>query len=104
MDTEKKIQDEIDQTMQSIEGIKRAGVNPYVFNKIMSRLNEKEEPSIFAFKGFKLAFAMVTLFIIVNLVTIFLIQKDSTQSVYTREQMIDNITYEYFLKTPYYNY
>ncbi|HEY5535746.1 MAG TPA: hypothetical protein VIL99_12545 [Ignavibacteria bacterium] len=104
MDTEKKIQDEIDQTIQSIEGIKRAGVNPYVFNKIMSRLNEKEEPSIFAFKGFKLAFAMVTLFIIVNLVTIFLIQKDSTQSVYTREQMIDNITYEYFLKTPYYNY
>jgi hypothetical protein len=104
MDTEKKIQDEIDQTMQSIEGIKRAGVNPYVFNKVMSRLNEKEETSIFTFKGFKLAFAMVTLFIIVNLVTIFLIQKDSTQSVYTREQMIDNITYEYFLKTPYYNY
>ncbi|HEY5123269.1 MAG TPA: hypothetical protein VIK14_05985 [Ignavibacteria bacterium] len=104
MDTEKKIQDEIDQTMQSIEGFKRVGVNPYVFNKVMSRLNEKEEPSIFAFKGFKLAFALITLFIIVNLVVIFLIQKDSTQSVYTREQMIDNITYEYFLKTPYYSY
>jgi len=104
METEKKIQGEIDQIMQSIEGIKRAEMNPYVFNKVMSRLNEKEEPSIFASKGFKLAFAMVTLFVLVNLVTIFLIQKESTQITYTREQMIDNITYEYFLKTPYFNY
>ena len=104
MDKEKNIQNEIDQTMRSIEGIKRTGVNPYLFNKVIGRINMNEELSIVTTKGFKLAFAMITLFIVVNLVTIFVIQNDGTQNVYTREQMINNLTNEYFLKTPYYYY
>ena len=100
METKNKIQEEINLTMQSIDGIKRADVNPYLFNKVMSRINENDETSVASNRGFRLAFVMLTLFIVVNIFTIFMIQKSSNQNTYTREQNINNITYEYFLTNP----
>ena len=52
MTAQEKIQQEIEQTLQSLDGAKRAEANPFLFTRIKARLNKKAngwEEGIFSF-------------------------------------------------------
>jgi hypothetical protein len=52
MTPQEKIQQEIEQTLQSLDGIKRAQANPFLFTRIKARMNKKAngwEEGIFSF-------------------------------------------------------
>jgi len=42
MDNKKQIQEEVEKTLNSLDGVQRASANPYLFTRIKARL-EKEE-------------------------------------------------------------
>jgi len=41
MDSKEKIQQEIEQTLQSLENVKRAEANPFLFTRIKARMDKK---------------------------------------------------------------
>ena len=41
MTSKEKIQQEIEQTLQSLDGVKRAEANPFLFTRIQARMNKK---------------------------------------------------------------
>ena len=52
MTSKDKIQQEVERTLQSLEGVKRAEANPYLFTRIKARMNKKAngwEEGIFSF-------------------------------------------------------
>ncbi len=42
MDNKKHIQEEVEKTLNSLEGIQRAAANPYLFTRIKARLEREE--------------------------------------------------------------
>ena len=52
MTPQEKIQQQIEQTLQSLDGVKRAQANPFLFTRIKARMNKKAngwEEGIFSF-------------------------------------------------------
>jgi len=47
MNNKKRIQEEVEKTLESLDGIERAGSSPYLFTRIKARL-EKEEKSFWS--------------------------------------------------------
>ena len=43
MSTKKNIQEEVEKTLNSLEGIQRAAANPYLFTRIKARLESEEK-------------------------------------------------------------
>ena len=70
MTSKEQIQQEIDQTLQSIDGAKRAEANPFLFTRIQARMNKKTSPweeRTFSFISRPaIAFAIVVLVMAVN--------------------------------------
>ena len=66
MTPKEKIQQEIEQTLQSLDGVKRAEANPFLFTRIKARMNKKAngwEEGIFSFVS-KPAIAVAILVIV----------------------------------------
>ncbi|HKC35151.1 MAG TPA: hypothetical protein VKB95_03780 [Chitinophagaceae bacterium] len=70
MTSKEKIQQEIEQTLQSLDSVKRAGANPFLFTRIQARMNKKTsrwEERTFSFVSRPaIAFAIVVLVMAVN--------------------------------------
>jgi hypothetical protein len=70
MTTKEQIQQEIDQTLQSLEGTKRAEANPFLFTRIQARMNKRssrwEEKTFSFISRPAIAFAIVVLVMAVN--------------------------------------
>jgi hypothetical protein len=68
MTTKESIQQEIEKTLQSLDGVKRAEVNPFLFTRIKARMNKKgswEWVSSFVSRP-AIAFAIVLLVMAIN--------------------------------------
>lgn len=78
--TKQNIEEQINLTMQSIEGIQRANANPFLYEKVMMRVNTpeipSEEPGWNYNRGVKYALVML-LFIALNIATILQISRDT---------------------------
>ena len=69
MTSKEKIQQEIEQTLQSLEGIKRAEANPFLFTRIQARMAKKEtvwERTFSFISKPAIAMAIVLLVMVVN--------------------------------------
>ena len=69
MTPQEKIQQEIERTLQSLEGMKRAEANPFLFTRIKARLNKKANgwEWIFSFVSRPaIAVAIILLVMVVN--------------------------------------
>lgn len=79
--TENKTEEQINLTMQSIEGMQRAKANPFLYEKVMSRLNQQPVqtniPGWNYNTGIKYALVML-IFIVLNVATILQITNETT--------------------------
>jgi len=70
MTSKEKIQQEIEQTLQSLDGLKRAEANPFLFTRIQARMNKKSsrwEERAFSFLSRPaIAVAIVVVVMVVN--------------------------------------
>ena len=70
MTSKEQIQQEIEQTLQSLDGAKRAEANPFLFTRIQARMNKKtsrwEERTFSFLSKPAIAFAIVILVMAVN--------------------------------------
>ena len=70
MTSKEKIQQEIEQTLQSLDGAKRAEANPFLFTRIQARMNKKtgrwEERTFSFISKPAIAFAILVLVMAVN--------------------------------------
>jgi hypothetical protein len=110
MEKDKKIT-EAEKTLQVLEGIGKAEMNPFLFTKIMNRMEEAD--SIVKRFNFKLAITIVVVCLLTNFATIFFdsgsnsydysnYNNDNTDS--TRIIQIKTLATEYSLTNNYYFY
>ena len=107
----KNIQEEIDLTLQSLDGISKAEANPLLYEKIMNRMNEKLKANLVI--RYKYAFISLVV-LIINLFSIlyFAYSGDNTSVTNsittnittTKEEIIKNLATEYSLTNNSYNY
>lgn len=76
--TDSRIEEQINLTMKSTEGMQRAKANPFLYEKIMSKINQPSSdiPGWNYNTGIKYALIML-LFIALNIATILQISKDN---------------------------
>lgn len=89
------IENEVDKTLQSLEGIKRAQPNPYLFTRIMARMHKHngwEKVTYFIARPV-IAFAVLLFVIVINALVVF--QFNRTSSNETEGIVINDIADEY---------
>lgn len=88
-----KIEEQINLTMQSIEGMQRAKANPFLYEKVMSRLNQQPVqtniPGWNYNTGIKYAL-VVLLFIALNIATILQITNETNSVKVTQDTSVEN--------------
>jgi hypothetical protein len=100
MKDKRHIQEQVDKTLDSLDGIKRASTDPFLFTRIQARL-QKEETNFwgqaFAFMNEPMvAFAGVAIAIIINAVVLFESRSESVKNIQDEEQVFAS---EYNLST-----
>lgn len=96
------IETEIEKTLNSLDGMDRAEVNPFLYTKIANRLDEQEtSESRF---NFKVAIAVVIVCLLINLVTYFYSPWNSYTTEYDRETKLQTVATEYSFSNNYYLY
>ena len=105
MDNKKRIQEEVEKTLNSLDGIQRAVANPYLFTRVKARL-EKQERSFWS-KALTLiarpsvAVPAIVLTILINTAIFFefnserlQIPQDEEQAFASEYNLSDNTIYE----------
>jgi len=100
MKDKRHIQEQVDKTLDSLDGIQRASANPFLFTRIQARL-QKEETNFwsqaFAFISRPMvAFAGVAIAIIINAVVLLESRSESVKNTQDDEQVFAS---EYNLST-----
>jgi hypothetical protein len=105
MNNKKRIQEEVEKTLESLDGIERAGSNPYLFTRIKARL-EKEEKSFWSMaltfiSRPSVAVPAIVLTILINTAIFFEFRSERVQTPQDEEQVFageynlsDNTIYE----------
>lgn len=93
---------EADKTLQILDGISRAEANPFLFSKIIKRMEEAE--TVGKRFNFKLAIAVVVICILTNLASYFYISGNNYSADYEREFKLKTLATEYSLTNNYYFY
>src|SRR5438128_2450510 len=101
----KKIED----TINSLEGIKQADANPFLYTKIQERLNNKNIKKIFPVKQniFVLRFAVILIAaLLLNVFTYFTYPEpeNNTPNTNSREENLKSFAKEYSITGSTYNY
>jgi len=81
MEKRNLIENEAEKTLQSLDGIGKAEVNPYLYNKILNGINEPagQEKKF----NFRLALAVMIICILTNLATMLSVQSSSSTTAGT---------------------
>jgi len=103
MDKEIKLEEEVNLTLNSLDGIQQAEANPYLSQKISARLNENvigvtivKHKLIYTF--------MILLIIIMNIVTLVAINGGNKALTNSREEMLKTVATDYSIIDKSYNY
>ena len=88
------IQQEVDKTLSSLDGVERATPDPFLFTRVMASLKRDEKnfwSSALAFLSRPtVAFAMIVIAILVNAVIYYQSRSESSQSIPEGEQLFAN--------------
>lgn len=95
------IEEKINLTLESVKGMQRAKANPFLYEKVMNRINSQidmqktpsEVPGWNSSKGIKYALIML-LFIALNIATILQISRDTTTVKVNRQTSTETKTQE----------
>jgi hypothetical protein len=91
MKTEKQVEQEVDKTLDSLNGMKRASANPYLYTRIQSRMQNDGGRIWGTITGFLtrpvVAFAAILLIILINLAVFFQNSKDNLPIAQDDEQL-----------------
>jgi hypothetical protein len=94
MNNKERIQQEVDKTLNSVEGIQKASANPYLFTRIRARLERHEKSfwsrAITFISRPAIAVATVVVAIFINTAVFFESKSESTQSTTEGEQLFAN--------------
>ena len=100
MKDKRHIQEQVDKTLDSLDGIQRASANPFLLTRIQARLQREESnfwSQAFAFISRPtVAFAGLAFAIIINTVVLFEFRSDSVKNTQDEEQTFAS---EYNLST-----
>jgi len=95
MRNHEKIEEEVERTLNSLEGISRAKANPYLYGRISSQLQISEKS-----KKHILGFVLVAIIILlINFITLISYNKGTHEI--TKEQKVKAFIYDYKLETDY---
>jgi hypothetical protein len=96
------IQHKVEEVMQSLDGAQRAEASPYLYSKVMNRLQNKTASSRkFLRLSWELAFAMI-LFTGLNIAAFFYFKQDDSQN--DDNGSITSLANEYTINSNNYNY
>lgn len=109
MSTEKNEEREkrINDTINSLEGLGKAKANPFFFTRLEARMQQELLPASgpFAFlSNLKLSVAVLTIFMVLNVGSIFLISGNSSDTTVQEEATLETFSEEYFSGASQYNY
>jgi len=105
MDNKKRIQEEVEKTLNSLDGIERAVANPYLFTRIKAGL-EKDEKSVWSkaltfMSRPSVAVPAIVLTVLINTAIFFEFRSEKVQTPQDEEQVFaseynlsDNTIYE----------
>jgi len=100
MKDKRQISEEVDKTLDSLDGIQRASANPFLFTRIQARLQREEKnfwSQAFAFISRPtVAFAGIAVAIIINAVVLFESRSEPVKNTQDEEQVFAS---EYNLST-----
>ena len=102
-----QIEEKINQTLNCLEGLGKAEVNPFFYRKLEARMLNEQTPTVerFAFVGnLKLNMAVLLVFMILNLITFFSLNETYEVQTSDRESQIESFTEDYFSGSDDYNY
>lgn len=106
-DKNEEIEKRINDTINSLEGLGKAKANPFFYTRLEARMQEELLPanSPFAFLGnLKLSVAVLTLFMVLNVVSIFLISGSSNDTTMQEEATLETFSEEFFSGADQYDY
>jgi hypothetical protein len=96
------IQHKVQEVMESLDGVQRAEANPFLYTKVMNRLQNKSASTRkFLRLSWELAFAMI-LFTGLNIAAFFYFKQDDTQN--DDNGSITSLANEYTINSNNYNY
>jgi hypothetical protein len=87
------IESEVKKTLNSLDGISRAEVNPFLYTKIINKMEEAD--TVERRFNFKIALGVVIVCIIINLAAYLYIPQYTDSVYYTREYQIKSFASEY---------
>ena len=94
MNNNSDIQKLVDETLNSLNGIQKAEPTPFLFTRVMARLNKEEnslwEKLAYIFSKPAVTFATVILFIAINSVVLYRVAGNSTSAPQEQAVMADN--------------
>jgi hypothetical protein len=105
MDNQKRIQEEVDKTLNSLDGIQRASANPYLFTRIKAGLAKDEKnlwnKALTFISRPSVALSAIVLAIFINTAIFFEFRSENRQTTQEAEQVFaseynlsDNTIYE----------
>jgi len=89
MDKKKHIEQQVDETLSSLDSIKKAKANPFLFTRVMASLRQEEETG-WGRVGHLLtrpAFAIAVLFLVILMNSIVFIQQPESSSITDEDQV-----------------
>ena len=100
MEKHNKIEEEIEKTMQSIEGLERAKANPYMFQKVHARIEEESNERLPILRvNYVVALLIIVL---LNVLTLAYFYKDTSSAKNNvKSESIQSISKEYNINTVY---
>ncbi len=108
MSTEKneEIEKRINETINSLEGLGKAKANPFFYTRLEARMQEELLPAsgpVAFLSNLKLSVAVLTLFMVLNVVSIFLISGSSNDTI-QEEATLETFSEEFFSGADQYDY
>ena len=96
---------QVDETLNALEGLGKAQAPPFFYTRLEARMQEELAPisGPFAFlSNLKLSVALLSLFMILNVASIFLITQDDGSTQVQGEATLETFTEEYFTSSDQY--
>lgn len=106
-DKNKAIEKRINDTINSLEGLGKARAHPFFYTHLQARLQEELLPAngpLAFLSNLRLSVAVLTLFMVLNVVSIFLISGNGSSTSTEEEATIETLSQEYFSGDDQYNY
>ncbi|MFY0593994.1 hypothetical protein [Roseivirga sp.] len=106
MKSEKDIEEKINSTLNSLEGLGKAEASPFFYSKLEVRMQDELTSSIgrFAFIGnLKMSMAVLSVVLILNFASLFILSNTGQEST-EGESDVSLVTQDYFSGTDDYDY